>query len=352
MSRAGVGVADPRFHPAAAPLTLAEIASLTGAELADPAAAEQLVHGAGPLGSAGAGEISFVAAAKFLPALAQSNATACFITAKLAGQAATNAQLLLCDDPQLAYIRTAQRLYLPEQAARGISPAAHVDKSAQLAPGVSVAHGAVIGPGVEIGEDTIIGANTVIGAGVRIGRGCRIADQVSLSYCLVGNAVTIHSGARIGQDGFGYIPAPEGLAKMPQLGLVVIGDEVEIGANTTIDRGAGDDTTIGFGTKIDNLVQIGHNCRIGRFCIICAQCGISGSVTLGDGVVLGGSVGVADQISIGDGARIAAGSGLMKDVPAKAVQAGSPAVDIHVWRRQFVMLRKLGRDPRRKDSES
>lgn len=345
-------MADPRFHPAAAPMSLAEITALTGAQLADPAAAGLLVHGAGPLGSAGAGEISFVVAAKFLPALTQSDASACFITAKLAGQADTGAQLLLCDDPQLAYIRTAERLYRDEKPATTISPAAHIDESARLSPGVSVAPGVVIGAGVEIGEDTIIGANTVIGAGVRIGRGCRIADQVSLSYCLVGNAVTLHSGVRIGQDGFGYIPGPDGLAKMPQLGRVVIEDEVEIGTNTTIDRGAGDDTVIGFGSKIDNLVQIGHNCRIGRYCIICAQCGISGSVTLGNGVILGGNVGVADQISIGDGARIAAGSGLMKDVPAKAVQAGSPAVDIRVWRRESVMLRKLLRDPRRNNSES
>ncbi len=166
---------------------------------------------------------------------------------------------------------------------------------------MSVDPGAVIGPAAEIGAGTVIAANAVIGPGVRIGRNCSIGAGATLMHALIGDRVIIHPGCRIGQDGFGYLPDRGGHIKIPQIGRVIIQDDVEIGANTTIDRGGTRDTVIGEGTKIDNLVQIGHNCSIGRHCFIVSQTGISGSVDVGDYVVLGGQVGIADHLSIGNG---------------------------------------------------
>ena len=185
---------------------------------------------------------------------------------------------------------------------------------------------AVIGPRAEIGAGTLIGAGAVIGPDVRIGRNCAIGAGATMLHALIGDRVIIHPGARIGQDGFGYLPQPaRAIRKIPQTRRVIIQDDVEIGANTTIDRGATRDTVIGEGTKIDNLVQIGHNCSIGRHCLIVSQVGISGSATVGDFVMLGGQVGVADHITIGAGAMLGARAGVMSDVPAGARWGGFPA---------------------------
>ena len=218
---------------------------------------------------------------------------------------------------------------------------------AQTAPhieeGAVICQGAVIGAGAGIGRGTVIGANAVIGAGCQIGRDCDIGPCASVSNALIGNGVTLHAGARIGQDGFGFVPGANGLEKMPHIGRVIIQDNVEIGANATIDRGMLDDTIIGEGTKIDNLVQIAHNVRIGRNCVIAGLCGISGSVTLGDWVMLGGSVGLADHVSIGDRAQIAARSGVMNDIPAGEKWAGAPAQPIRDFFREVSAIRSLTR---------
>jgi UDP-3-O-[3-hydroxymyristoyl] glucosamine N-acyltransferase len=202
---------------------------------------------------------------------------------------------------------------------------------------------AVIGPNAEIGAGTIIGAGSVIGPEVRIGRACAIGASATVINALIGDRVIIHSGCRIGQDGFGYLMGAKGHQKVPQVGRVVIQDDVEIGANTTIDRGASRDTVIGEGSKIDNLVQVGHNVVIGRNCVIVAQTGLSGSTTLGDHVVLGARVGTNNHVSIGEGAQIAAISIVNDDVPPGARWGGTPAKPVKLWFREMKILEQMAK---------
>jgi len=224
--------------------------------------------------------------------------------------------------------------------ADGVPSTAAIHPSAQVAIGVTIDPGAVIGPRAWIGAGTVIGANAVIGADVRIGRDCSIGPGVSIIHSIVGNSVIAHPGCRIGQDGFRYLPGANGHTKVPQLGRVIVGDNVEIGAGTTIDRGGNGDTTIGEGTKIDNLVHIAHNVTIGRHCIIAGQCGLAGSVTLGDRVMLGGQVGIADHLMIGDGAMIGAKSGVVCNVPPGEKWFGYPALPGRGFLRAMAVLRK------------
>ena len=227
----------------------------------------------------------------------------------------------------------------PVFGGRGVDSGAYVHPEARLEDDVTVDPGAVIGPRAEIGGGTVIGANAVIGADVCIGRNCSVGPGASVLHALIGDRVILHPGVRIGQDGFGFIPGAKGLAKVPQVGRVIIQDDVEVGAGTAIDRGVNRDTVVGEATKIDNLVQIGHNVTIGRHCIIVAQVGISGSVTLGERVQLGGQVGIADRLTIGDGARVAAKSGVKDNIPAGETWYWSPAMRA---RDAMLLLRGLG----------
>jgi UDP-3-O-[3-hydroxymyristoyl] glucosamine N-acyltransferase len=213
--------------------------------------------------------------------------------------------------------------------------------------GAVVEAGAIVGAGAAIGAGTTIAPGAVVGPECRIGRDSYVGPNATIVCALVGDRVFIHAGVRIGQDGFGYVPGRTGPDKVPQIGRVIIQDDVEIGANTTIDRGAIGDTVIGQGTKIDNLVQIAHNVRIGRCCLIAGQCGISGSVVLGDFVALGGSVGLKDHLNIGSGAQIAAGSGVMYDIPAGEKWAGSPAQPYRDHFRAVMAVREMGRQKRK-----
>ncbi len=224
---------------------------------------------------------------------------------------------------------------------QGVAPGAFVHATAVLEAGVTVDPGAVIGPGAEIGAGTVVSSHAVVGPQVRIGRNCSIGSGCTLQAALIGNRVIIHPGVRIGQDGFGFAMSPKGHMKVPQIGRVIIQDDVEIGANSCIDRGASRDTVIGEGTKIDNLVQIGHNVVVGRHCVIVSQVGIAGSSTLEDFVVLGGQVGLAGHLTIGMGAQVAAQSGVAGDVPRGAKYGGYPAQPALNWARESAMLKSL-----------
>jgi len=343
-------MADSRFFPAPPEATLAEIAERIGARLERGDGAAR-IRGPAPLDTAGPADLAFLDNARYLSSLAATRAGACVCAPRHAGAVPPGTAVLAAPEPHRAYVRYLVWAYPSAlrpagalgESAGGVSPRAFVDEAARLEAGVTVEPGAVIGPGVEIGSGTIIGANAVIARGVAIGRDCVIGPNVTVQCALLGNRVILHPGARIGQDGFGFSPGAAGHAKVPQVGRVIIQDDVEIGANTTIDRGANRDTVIGEGTKIDNCVHIAHNVEVGRHCLIVAQVGLSGSSRLGDHVAIGGQSGVNGHVSVGDGAQIAAVSAVQFDVPPGARWGGVPAHDVKEWFREQALIRKLAR---------
>ena len=343
-------MSQPTFFKTSPSVTLAELAALTGATLSDPAQASRVIKGAGALDRAGPTQLTFCEHKKYLPTLQAAHAGACLVNEKLAPSVPHHVAVLLVKDPYRAFV-TALREFHKDSLrpsspyeSPGIAPSAVIHPTAELEDGVIVDPLAVIGPDAEIGSGTVIGANAVIGANVRIGRDCSIGSGATILFALIGNDVIVHPGCRIGQDGFGYLPGAKGHLKIPQAGRVVIQNGVEIGAGTTIDRGALNDTVIGEGSKIDNLVQIGHNVTIGRHCIVVSQSGIAGSSTLGDGVVLGARIGVSDHATIGEGAQIAARSSVVGDVPPGVVWGGSPAKPIKQFFRELFAVERLGRE--------
>jgi len=330
-------------------LTVAEIAALTHAKLRDGDPADRRIGNIAPLDSAGPSDISFLDNSKYLDAFANTRAGACLIAPRFAASAPRGPALLETPHPYPAFVAVTRKLYSemlrPSSlfATKGRAASAQVHPTARLEAGVTVDPLAVVGPRAEIGAGTVIGARTVIGPDVCIGRDCAIGPGTTIMHALIGDRVIVHPGVRIGQDGFGYLPSSQGHQKIPQIRRVIIQDDVEIGANTTIDRGAMRDTVIGEGTKIDNLVQIGHNCSIGCHCLIVSQVGISGSVTIGDFAVLTGQVGIADHLTIGAGAVLGGRAGVMSNVPDGARWAGTPAEPAINWKRGVVLLRRLRR---------
>lgn len=335
-------MADHRFFKKSGPFTLQEIAGATGVSLADAAAAAKLCEDVAPLDQAQEIHVSFLDNKKYLDQFKITMAGACFVRPELAQYAPQKTVCLIADNPYKAYALAAQKFYPEAAAVEKIAPSALIDETASLGKNCAVGAGAVIGPHVKIGRNTHIQAGAVIEEAVEIGEDCIIGANAVLSHCLIGNRVHIYPGVCIGQRGFGFAIDPAGFVSVPQLGRVVVEDDVEIGANTTIDRGAGPDTLIGSGTRIDNLVQIGHNVKIGSNCVIVAQTGISGSTEIGDFVMLGGQSGVAGHLKIGSGARIAAQSGIMRDIPpGSGDHMGSPAVPIRQFMKQVAVLSKL-----------
>ena len=329
---------DARFYEDLGPVSLGELAALAGAELADAGAAGRSITGVAPLDRAGATDISFLVDKKHASALAGSTAGACFAPAALAGEAPSGCVVLVTRLPQYGFAQAADRLHRQ----RGFSHDAPArDPSAEIEDDVRLGPGVVLGPGVQIGRGTVIGPNTVIGAGVAIGRDCVVGANVSISFALIGDRVKVYAGVVIGEPGFGAAAGPTGVVDLPQLGRVIIQDQVTIGANSCVDRGAWEDTVIGESTKVDNFVQIAHNVQIGRNCVIAGHSGISGSCVIGDGVQMGGRVGLADHLTIGAGARLAANSGLMHDVPAGETWCGIPAVPIRKFMRQVAIISRM-----------
>jgi UDP-3-O-[3-hydroxymyristoyl] glucosamine N-acyltransferase len=339
-------------------MTIGEIAALTGAEPQQGAASERRIANIAPLDSAGLSDISFLDHAKYLDQFARTRAGACLVASRFAADAPAGLVVLCTAEPYRAFVAVARALF-PQAlrpsslfAASGLSAGALVHPTARLEGGVTVDPAAVIGPRAEIGAGTVIAAAAVIGPEVRIGRGCSIGAGATIAHALIGDRVIVHPGVRIGQDGFGYVPSPKGHTKIPQVGRAIIQDDVEIGANSTIDRGSTRDTVIGEGTKIDNLVQIAHNVSIGRHCLIASQSGISGSVKVEDFVIMGGQVGIADHLTIGAGAMIAARSGIMSDIPPGGRWGGAPAQPVRDWLKGEAALRRLARGGDREGGEA
>ena len=337
---------DRRFFANHGPFSAGEIATGTGTSLPDGADSRRMLNDVAPLDRATAQDVSFFDNAKYLEQFTHSTAGVCFVRSKYAHLAPAGMIILISEDPYRCYAITAQRFYPTAKPTTGIAPTAIIDPSATLSEGVAIAAGAVIGAHVNIGKNSAIGPNTVIGDGVTIGENCHIGALTSITNTLIGNKVIIHRGVHIGQDGFGFALGRDGHIKVPQLGRVIIGDEVEIGSGTTIDRGTGPDTVIGDGTKIDNLVQIGHNVNIGKRAIIVAQVGISGSSRIGDGAVIAGQAGVAGHLKIGAGAKVAAKSGVMTDIPNGASYGGAPAIPAIEWHRQTIAISRLTKTKR------
>lgn len=341
-----------RFHLSVGPITVADLASRLGATLPPQAEGARCLTGVAPLDLAGPSDLSFLENPKYKNQARATKAGAVVLRPDQASLLPAGVVPVLTPMPYATYAKAAALMYLAAAAAPGVSPAAHVHPTATLGAGVSVGPGAVVDAGAELADGVTVGAGAYVGPKVKIGADTVLGPRVVVQYAVVGARCLLHPGVAIGQDGFGFAYDGKQVVKVPQLGGVQIGDDVEIGANSTIDRGTLADTVIGSGTKIDNLVQIGHNVVIGRMCQIVSQVGIAGSATLGDGVIVGGQAAIAGHLQVAPGVMIAARSGVSKSIPTpKAVVAGLPAIPIQQWRRQQVVLARLGRRNREEDTD-
>lgn len=331
-------MADKRFFKLAGPFTIGELAAMTGAEISAPVAADKVISDVASLQDAGADQVSFFDNKKYIDSFKATKAGAVFARPEVAAAAPEGTVCLISKNPYKAYAVAAQAFYPAPKAESFMAPSAVVDPSASIGAETFIGANAVIGRDVTIGQRCRIHANAVIEAGVVIGDDTEIYSNVYVTHALIGSRVKIYPGAVIGRPGFGFAIDMAGFLSVPQLGRVVIEDDVEIGANSTIDRGAGPDTHIGRGTRIDNLVQVGHNVKIGRNCIIVSQTGISGSTEIGDFVMIGGQAGLAGHLKVGAGAKIAAQSGIMRDIDPQDEVMGSPAVPIKQFMRQTAFL--------------
>ena len=339
---------DIRFHRFAGPSSVVTLLTQLGREdlLAGLGDHDLMVSGVSDLDLAGSGDLALAAHASYGRLLQRTLAGAVVVTPGLREEVPAGTIAIVADKPHHLFADLLDLLY--PSSTRSVIAAGRDDLGAPvLERDVTLGSNVVVGPGVEIGRGTVIGANTVIGAGVTIGRNCTIAANCTIDCAHIGNEVVIHSGVRIGTEGFGWLDFGISNRKVPQLGRVLIQDRVEIGANSTVDRGALGDTMVGEGTKIDNLVQIGHNCRIGRNCLIAAMSGLSGSTVVEDGVLMGGGVGTSGHLTIGAGSVVHGRAAVTKDWPAGSKLAGAPAQDIKDFWREIATMRKLSKGDKR-----
>ncbi len=337
---------DTRFHASAGPFDLATLlASLPVPPVVDMRrAAGVMVYGADDLSIADTGHIALAATAEYRANLRMTRASVVVVSPALRELVPASAIPVVSDRPHALFVDMLERLY--PFAGRSVWTRGGGEPpllEADVVIGANVA----IGAGVEIGRNTVIGPNSTIGPGVAIGRNCAIGPNVTIEYAYLGNNVVLHAGCRIGTEGFGWLEQGSRNRKIPQLGRAILQDGVEIGANSAVDRGALGDTVVGEGTKVDNLVQIGHNCRVGRYCLIAGTSALGGGTEIGDGVLVAGGVGTVGHLHIGSGSILSARSLVTKDVPAGQRVAGYPAQDYREWQREIAGLRlknKRGKD--------
>lgn len=325
-----------------APLTAAEVAALVGGDLVGDGTVP--LRGVAPLDRAGAGDLSFLGSGRYLPQFQSSGAGAVLCRAEHRDAHPGPATRIVVENPHGALLRVLERIHPPAPRAVGIHSTAVVEQGAVLGADVSLGPHVVVGAGARLGDRVTVLAGAVIGAGVLVGDDTTLHPGVVLyPGAVIGARVILHAGVRVAVDGFGYVPSAAGHQKIPHVGRCIVGDDVEIGANTCLDRGSVDDTVIGPGTKIDNLVQVGHNCRIGARCIIMSQVGVAGSTRVEDDVILAGQAGLAGHLTVGAGAQVAAQSGVMADLPAGARVFGSPAKPLREALRIIAATSRLSR---------
>ncbi len=335
---------DSRFFKKSTPIALEQIVKTSKVEFVPSKIKSEKnlkLTGIAPLQSAKQNEVSFLDNKRYIDLLSKTKAGLIIVSPAFSDKVPSHSHALITSNPYLEWARIASLFYPKTLANPGIHSTAFIDSSAQIDENVEIQEFVVIKANVKIGKGSIIGSHTVIEQNVEIGENCRIGSHVSLSYAILGNRVTLFSGVRIGQDGFGFAVGDEGFFSVPQIGRVILDDDVEIGSNSTIDRGSVKDTYIGAGSRIDNLVQIGHNVQMGKCCIVVAQAGISGSTQLEDYVTIAAQAGLIGHIRIGKHAKIGAQCGVMSDIEAKSEVIGSPAMPFKEFFRNIAFLRRL-----------
>lgn len=347
-------MADPRFYRKKGPFNLQELAEIGQCELrcGDPTLS---IHDVAILNEADSTCLTRVDSTKYHQLLKDTKAGACVLSEEMVEKAPEQLALLVSKYPRRAYALIANAFYSQEKKPGKIDKTALVNATAKLGKDVIIGPMTIVGAKVELGDGVEVEAHSVIEESVTVGENTIIGSHVSISHAIVGKHVHIKPGARIGQSGFGFFMDEGdmgGHIPVPQLGRVIIHDYVEIGANSTVDRGSGVDTVIGLGTRIDNLVQVGHNVEFGKGCVMVAQSGVAGRTKLGDYVAAGGQAGIADNLKIGSGARIAAQCGIMRDVKPQEILIGSPGMPIKSFFRQVAVLKRLAEGTRKKEVES
>jgi UDP-3-O-[3-hydroxymyristoyl] glucosamine N-acyltransferase len=322
------------------PLTASAIAALVSGNLSGDG--DALVHAVAPLDRAGAGELSFLASRRYLPQFERSGAAVVLVPPDLADAPGAPSTRISVARPHEAILALLPRLYRAPARERGVHETARIGRGVRLGDGVAIGPYVVIEDGASIGNRVVLDAHVVVGRGVAIGDDAHLLPGVTLyPGAVIGARVRLHAGVRVASDGFGYVFRDGGHQKIPHVGRCIVEDDVEIGANSTIDRGSIDDTVIGAGSKIDNLVHVGHNVRIGTLCLVMAQVGIAGSTRIGNGVILAGQAGIGGHLTIGDRVRIGGQGGVMSDVPDGETWSGYPARPHGESMRQYAALGRL-----------
>jgi UDP-3-O-[3-hydroxymyristoyl] glucosamine N-acyltransferase len=335
-----MSIGDARFFARSGPHPLAAVAAAAGGTAPE---ADLLLAGVAPLQAAGPGEVSFLDNRRYAAALEATSAGAAIVHPDMLARVPAGTVPIVTAEPYAAWARVAALFHPAPPARPGVHPTAFVADGAALDPSAEVGPFAFVAAGAEVGPRCRIGPHAAVGEGVVLGPDCRVGAHASLSHAVLGARVHVHPGARVGQEGFGFAATGSGFLTVPHLGRVVLGDDVEVGANTTIDRGSTGDTLVGAGSRLDNLVQVGHGVRLGRCCVVVAQVGIAGSTVLEDFVQVGGQAAIAGHLRVGQAARIGAQAGVMSDVPAAAALVGSPARPRHEFFRQVALLKRMAR---------